>query len=53
MTQQERKVLPIVISGKEPLLKVVAVSDVKLLPGEEKEITLTIQNVGTAPHMTS
>ena len=48
-TTGKKTSFPIIISGKEPLLKVVTVSDVKLLPGEEKEITLTIQNVGTSP----
>lgn len=38
----------IIISGKEPLLKVISTSNEKLLPGEEKEISLTIQNVGTS-----
>lgn len=40
---------PIVINGKEPELKVVSISDDKLLPGQEKELTYTIQNVGTGP----
>ncbi|MEI7961530.1 MAG: CARDB domain-containing protein [archaeon] len=48
-TTGKKSNFPIIISGKEPLLKVVNVSDVKLLPGEEKEITFTIQNVGTSP----
>ncbi len=38
----------VVISGKEPSLKVVKVSEEKLLPGQEKEIILTIQNIGTS-----
>lgn len=39
---------PIIISGKEPTLKIIDISTEKLIPGEEKEITLTIQNVGTS-----
>jgi len=38
----------IVISGEEPNLKVVGVSSSKLIPGEEKQISLTVQNVGTS-----
>ncbi len=38
----------IIISGKEPTLKVINTSTQRLIPGEEKEITLTIQNVGTS-----
>jgi len=39
---------PIIISGKEPTLKITNISTEKLIPGEEKEITITIQNVGTS-----
>jgi hypothetical protein len=39
----------IVVSGKEPVIKVVSTSNEKLLPGQEKEITFTLQNVGTGP----
>ncbi|MFA5931132.1 MAG: hypothetical protein WC821_02365 [archaeon] len=39
----------IVVNGKEPILKVVMTSSDKLLPGQEKEIEYTIQNVGTSP----
>jgi len=39
----------ITVSGKEPLVKVLNVLENKLLPGEEKEITLELQNVGTSP----
>lgn len=39
---------PILISGKEPTLKIINISTEKLIPGEEKEITITIQNVGTS-----
>jgi hypothetical protein len=39
----------IIVSGKEPIVKVVSVTEDKLLPGEEKEITFTLQNVGTSP----
>jgi len=38
----------IIISGKEPIIKVIDVSDEKLIPGQEKEITLTVQNIGTS-----
>ena len=40
---------PIIISGKEPTLKIINISTEKLIPGEEKEITFTLQNVGTSP----
>ncbi|MCX6803581.1 MAG: hypothetical protein NTY48_03345 [Candidatus Diapherotrites archaeon] len=40
---------PIIISGKEPSLKVIAINDEKLLPGQEEPIQLTIQNIGTSP----
>lgn len=40
---------PIIISGKEPFLKVLSVSNQTLLPGDDKDITLTVQNVGTSP----
>ncbi|MGI6589188.1 MAG: COG1361 S-layer family protein [Candidatus Iainarchaeum sp.] len=40
---------PILISGKEPIVKIINVTEEKLLPGEEKEITFTLQNVGTSP----
>lgn len=39
----------VVVAGKEPSLKVIGVSDEKLLPGEEKEVGLILQNVGTSP----
>jgi len=39
----------IIVSGKEPIIKVVTASSDKLLPGEEKEINFTLQNVGTSP----
>lgn len=39
---------PIIISGKEPSLKVVKISEEKMIPGQEKEIILTIQNIGTS-----
>jgi len=40
---------PIIISGNSPVLKIVATTSDKLLPGQEKEIPITIQNVGTSP----
>lgn len=39
----------IIVSGKEPIVKIISVTDEKLLPGEEKEINFTLQNVGTSP----
>ncbi|MFA5358006.1 MAG: hypothetical protein WC308_03740 [archaeon] len=39
---------PIVISGKKPIVKVINISETKLVPGEEKEIIFTLQNVGTS-----
>lgn len=39
----------IIVSGKEPIVKVISVTEEKLLPGEEKEIKFTLQNVGTSP----
>lgn len=39
----------IIVSGKEPIVKVVSVTEDKLLPGEEKEIIFSLQNVGTSP----
>jgi len=39
----------IIVSGNEPELKVIDVSEERLIPGQEKEIELTIQNVGTSP----
>jgi len=38
----------VIVAGKEPSLKVIKVSEEKLVPGEEKEIIFTIQNVGTS-----
>lgn len=38
----------IVVSGKEPIIKITGITEEKLLPGEEKEITFTLQNVGTS-----
>ncbi|MFA6064864.1 MAG: hypothetical protein WC746_03410 [archaeon] len=45
----KKSFFPIVISGKEPVVKVIATSSDKLLPGQEKEITFELQNVGTSP----
>ncbi|MEK6958969.1 MAG: CARDB domain-containing protein [archaeon] len=39
---------PVVVSGKEPLIKVISTSEDKLTPGEEKDISLTVQNIGTS-----
>ncbi len=39
----------ILVSGKNPIVKIVSVTEEKLLPGEEKEINFTLQNVGTSP----
>ena len=38
----------IIVSGKEPSIKVISVSDERLIPGQEKIITLEIQNLGTS-----
>ncbi|MFA6268198.1 MAG: CARDB domain-containing protein [archaeon] len=40
---------PIIVGGKEPTIKVVSTTSEKLLPGQEKEISFTLQNVGTSP----
>ena len=39
----------IIVGGKDPIVKVIFVTEEKLLPGEEKEISFTLQNVGTSP----
>lgn len=39
----------IIVSGKNPIVKIISVTEEKLLPGEEKEINFTLQNVGTSP----
>lgn len=39
----------LVVNGNAPLLKVVQTSVNRLLPGENKEVTFSIQNVGTSP----
>lgn len=39
----------IIVGGKDPIIKVISVTDEKLLPGEEKEINFILQNVGTSP----
>ena len=48
--QDTGKTIPIdiVVSGKEPNIKVVQVSPSTLLPGEEKQISMILQNVGTS-----
>ncbi|MCX6801465.1 MAG: hypothetical protein NTZ73_04730 [Candidatus Diapherotrites archaeon] len=38
----------IVIAGKKPIVKVMNISETKLVPGQEKEIIFTLQNVGTS-----
>jgi len=40
--------LDVVVSGKEPIVKVVQISPSKLVPGEEKQISMVLQNVGTS-----
>jgi hypothetical protein len=47
-TTGKKTMVPIIVGGKEPIVKVLSTSNDKLLPGEEKEITLTLQNVGTS-----
>ncbi len=39
----------ILISGKEPVLKVTSVKNDLISPGEQKEIIITLQNIGTSP----
>jgi hypothetical protein len=39
---------PIVVSGKEPSLKVIDSSLAKIAPGHEENLPLTIQNIGTS-----
>lgn len=36
------------ISGKAPIVKVINISNYKLIPGQEKEITFELQNIGTS-----
>jgi hypothetical protein len=38
----------IIIGGKEPLVKVTAISSNKLIPGQEKELIFTVKNIGTS-----
>ncbi len=38
----------ILISGKEPIVKVINISDSRLVPGQEKEIIFELQNIGTS-----
>jgi hypothetical protein len=38
----------IIVSGKEPNIKVISVSDEKLIPGQEKTLIFEIQNIGTS-----
>lgn len=38
----------IVISGREAIIKVVGASNAKMIPGEEKTIDISLQNVGTS-----
>jgi hypothetical protein len=38
----------IIVSGKEPIVKVINISDIKLVPGQEKEIIFELQNLGTS-----
>ena len=38
----------IIISGNEPVVKVINISESKLIPGQEKEINFELQNVGTS-----
>lgn len=42
------KKMPIIVSGSNPLLKVVNTSEFRLIPGEEKEIIFELQNIGTS-----
>jgi hypothetical protein len=38
----------IIISGKEPIVKVINISNAKLIPGQEKEIVFELENLGTS-----
>ena len=38
----------IIVSGTEPLVKVIEISEQKLVPGQEKEILFKIKNMGTS-----
>lgn len=42
------KQMPVVVSGSNPVLKIMDTSESKLIPGEEKEVFLTVQNIGTS-----
>ena len=39
---------PVAVSGKEPTIRIVSSTPEELMPGEEKQISLTLQNVGTS-----
>ncbi|MFA5763490.1 MAG: hypothetical protein WC915_01625 [archaeon] len=38
----------IIVSGKEPIVKVISISESRLIPGQEKEIVFGLQNMGTS-----
>jgi hypothetical protein len=38
----------IIISGKEPIVKVISISESRLIPGQEKDIVFGLQNMGTS-----
>jgi len=48
ITTETKTPKEITVSGNEPFLKVVGMTENKLLPGEEKIITLEVQNIGTS-----
>ncbi len=38
----------IIVSGKEPIVKVISISESRLIPGQEKNIVFGLQNMGTS-----
>jgi len=42
------KSFPIIISGKEPIVKVVGLNGETLFPGQEQELSFNLKNVGTS-----
>ena len=48
VTGTKKVTFPILVSGKEPSLKVIESSLGKIAPGTEETVSLTIQNIGTS-----
>jgi len=42
------KTFPIIISGKEPVVKVVGLTGETLIPGQEQELSFNLKNIGTS-----